>query len=162
MIGIFIFELRRFLHFCFISEIWFKNPTCFAFIFDASSGYDKVQKRRCLYSDHLYSVYIVTSHLEALSEDIRIFQKFLEYVVLYKHRLFCTVSYPEDASKINAKHVGFSNQISINEAKMIGIVTLSILIHFRESEIWKWQNFLDFSKVLYFGWCTVFIEHSDH
>ena len=35
------------------------------------------------------------------------FQKFLEYVVLYKHRLFCTLSYPEDASKINAKHVGF-------------------------------------------------------
>ena len=41
------------------------------------------------------------------------FQKFLEYVVLYKHRLFCTLSYPEDASKINAKHVGFFNQISV-------------------------------------------------
>ena len=31
--------MRRFIHFCFISEIWLKNPTCFAFIFDASSGY---------------------------------------------------------------------------------------------------------------------------
>ena len=51
----------------------------------------------------------VTSHLEALSEDIRIFQKFLEYVVLYKHRLFCTLSYPEDASKVNAIHVRFFN-----------------------------------------------------
>ena len=25
----FIFELRRFLHFCFVSEIWLKNPTFF-------------------------------------------------------------------------------------------------------------------------------------
>ena len=41
-----------------------------------------------------------------------IFQQFLEYVVLYKHRLFCTLSYPEDASKVNVKHVEYFNQIS--------------------------------------------------
>ena len=46
-----------------------KKSTCIAFIFDGSSGYEKVQKKRCL-------------------------------------------PYPEDASKINAIHVVFLNQMS--------------------------------------------------
>ena len=33
------------------------------------------------------------------------------YLNIYKHRFFCTLSYPEGASKINAKHVEFFNQI---------------------------------------------------
>ena len=128
-------------YFCFISEIWLKNPACFAFIFDASSAYDKVQKRRCLYSttysrkfwkirisSDKASRWLVTNRpirwnsirqTTAFSEDIRIFQKFLEYFVLYKHRLFCTLSYPEDASKINAKHAGFFNQISEMKQKFL-------------------------------------------
>ena len=41
------------------------------------------------------------------------FRKFLEYVApVKKTSLFCTQSYPEDALKINVKHVGFLNQMS--------------------------------------------------
>ena len=50
---------------------------------------------------------LVTSHLETQEKKFIFLQKFLEYFALYKHRLFCTLSHPEDASKINAKHVGF-------------------------------------------------------
>ena len=39
-------------------------------------------------------------------------QKFLEYFVHINTAFFCTLSYPEDASKINAKHVVFLNQMS--------------------------------------------------
>ena len=49
----------------------------------------------------------VTSHLEAL-----IFEKFLEYVALYKHRFSYTLSYSKDASEINSKDVRFLNQMS--------------------------------------------------
>ena len=44
----FFFKQKKF-HFFFNFDIWLKNSTCFAFIFDAPSGYDKVQKKRCLY-----------------------------------------------------------------------------------------------------------------
>ena len=37
-------------------------------------------------------------------------QKFLEYFVHINTAFFCTLSYPEDASKINAKHFGFKEK----------------------------------------------------
>ena len=39
-------------------------------------------------------------------------QNFLKYSLLYKHRLFIILTYPQDASKINAKHVGVFKHIS--------------------------------------------------
>ena len=36
----------------------FKKPTCFAFIFDASSGYDKVQKKRCLFIRNILETFV--------------------------------------------------------------------------------------------------------
>ena len=39
-------------------------------------------------------------------------QDFLEYSLLYKHRLFSILTYPQDASKINAKHVVVFKHIS--------------------------------------------------
>ena len=58
----------KIIHFVSFSTSDLKKSKCIAFIFDGSSGYEKVQKKRCL-------------------------------------------SYPEDASKINAIHV-FLNQMS--------------------------------------------------
>ena len=56
------------------------------------------------------------SHL-GLIRRIRIFRKFLEYVTPVKETsLFSTQSYPEDALKINVKHVGFKSDVR-NESK---------------------------------------------
>ena len=49
-----------------------------------------------------------TSHLKALSAESLIFQKFQEYIVLYKHRFSCTLSYPEDYGRLNSKIQSFS------------------------------------------------------
>ena len=49
-----------------------------------------------------------TSHLDALSAEILIFQKFQECVAVYKHRFSCILSYPKDYERLNSKIRSFS------------------------------------------------------
>ena len=126
-----IFELRRFLHFCFISEIWLKNPTCFAFIFDASSGYDKVQKRR-----YLYSIF--------LDQDLILDQE-MSSVLLTPSPM--NQFYPPKTFFF--ENLTFSKDFFSNYNEMIWRDSIFILL------IWKWVLFL----VRTFNWClsTIFL-----
>ena len=49
------FHVETFSSFWFISDIWFKKPTCFTFIFNASSGYDWVQNNEVFLTGATYS-----------------------------------------------------------------------------------------------------------
>ena len=67
---------------------------------------------------------ICTQSPWGLIRRIRTFRKFLEYVAAVKTTsLFCTLSYPEDALKINVKHVGFLKSDIRNESKLIYSLT---------------------------------------
>ena len=77
--------LQLFLNLNSISKLYIKN------VFDSVAIFLK---------EFLLIKRFAMSHLEALSEEILIFKKFLEYFVLFTHRFFCTLSNPEDTSTI--------------------------------------------------------------
>ena len=79
---------------------------------DPKIVFSKNQHIECMFE---YVVFIFTLYPVTLRpyQKNSYFRKFLEYVApVKKTSLFCTQSYPEDALKINVKHVGFLNQMS--------------------------------------------------
>ena len=70
------------------------------------------------------------------------FAKVSRIFCIYENRLFCALSYPKDASKINAKHVGFFNQISemkqkfdFHRKKVYNTCCIVLFIFFDENQI---------------------------